>query len=103
MKRRRFLFDRVESSRPEAALRAHSKITSHFDCRCLPPGCVAKTRDIQIFLRFNGLPDRCLNAQNCEFIFSLTRRHPRTGAGDGASPAFAAPAFAHLTATGGCP
>jgi len=70
MKRRRFLFDRVDSSRPEAALRAHSKITSHFDCRCLPPGCVAKTRDIQIFLRFRALPGERRNTQNCELIFS---------------------------------
>jgi hypothetical protein len=70
MKRRRFLFDQVESLRPEAALRAHSKITSHFERRCIPPGYVAKTRNIQIFMRFRALPSERLNPQNCELIFS---------------------------------
>jgi hypothetical protein len=36
-------------------LRAHSKIASHFIRRCIPPGCVAKARNIQIFLRFRAL------------------------------------------------
>jgi len=43
-------------------LRAHSKITSHFMRRCIPPGCVAKARNILIFLRFRALPDSRLNA-----------------------------------------
>jgi methanogenic corrinoid protein MtbC1 len=51
-------------------VRAHSKITSHFGRRCIPSGRVAKTRNIQIFLRFRALPGGRLNAQNCELIFS---------------------------------
>ena len=42
-------------------LRVHSKITSHFKRRCIPPGCVAKARHIQIFLRFRALPAGRLN------------------------------------------
>ncbi len=44
------------------ALRAHAKTTSHFIRRCIPLGCVAKTRNIQIFLRFRALPSGRLNA-----------------------------------------
>jgi hypothetical protein len=43
---------------------------SHFGRRCIPSGCVAKTRNIQIFLRFRALPVGRLNAQKREFIFS---------------------------------
>ena len=58
---------RIKISRKEAKesrywLRAHSKITSHFIRRSIPPGCVAKTRNIQIFLRFLALPAGRLNA-----------------------------------------
>ena len=42
--------------------RAHSKITSHFIRRCITLGCVAKARNIQIFLRFRALPKEHLNA-----------------------------------------
>jgi hypothetical protein len=42
-------------------LRARSKITSHFKRRCIPPDCVAKARNILIFLRFRALPDGRLN------------------------------------------
>jgi len=55
---------------PTDRFRAHSKITSHFGCRFIPSGCVAKTRNIQIFLRFRALPAGHLNTQNCELIFS---------------------------------
>jgi hypothetical protein len=51
-------------------LRAHSKITSHFGRRCIPSGRVAKTRNIQIFLRFRVLSGGRLNTQNFELIFS---------------------------------
>ena len=53
-------------------VRARSKITSHFGSRCIPAGCVAKTRNIQIFLRFSALPARRLNAQKGELISSRT-------------------------------
>jgi transcriptional regulator with GAF, ATPase, and Fis domain len=43
-------------------LRTHSKITSHFIRRCISFGCVAKARNIQIFLRFRALPNERLNA-----------------------------------------
>ena len=55
-------------------LRAHSKITSHFVRRCIPSVCVAKTWNIQIFLRFRALPAGRLNPLNCELIFSWTLR-----------------------------
>jgi hypothetical protein len=34
------------------------------------PDCVAKARNIRIFLRFRALPDGRLNAEDCELIFS---------------------------------
>ncbi len=45
-------------------LRARAKITSHFVCRSIPPGCVAKARNVQIFLHFRALPGGRLNTQN---------------------------------------
>ncbi len=38
------------------------KITSHFIRRCIPSGCVAKARNIRIFLCFRALPNGRLNA-----------------------------------------
>jgi hypothetical protein len=55
-------------------LRARSKINYHFGRRCIPSGCVAKSRNIQIFLRFCALPAGRLNAQNHQLIFSRTLR-----------------------------
>ena len=55
-------------------LRARSKITVHFGRRCIPSGCVAKSRNIQIFLRFYALPARRLNAQNHPLFFSRALR-----------------------------
>ncbi|MFC1858723.1 hypothetical protein ACFL9U_11975 [Thermodesulfobacteriota bacterium] len=60
----------TSTSFKNGVLRAHSKITSHLIRRCIPPGCVAKARNIQIFLRFRALPDGRLNAKYCEFIYS---------------------------------
>ena len=55
---------------PGSYLRARSKITYHFGRRCIPSGCVAKSRNIQIFLRFYALSAGRLNAQNHQLIFS---------------------------------
>jgi len=55
-------------------LRARSIINYHFGRRCIPSGCVAKSRNIQIFLRFYALPAGRLNAQNNQLIFSRTLR-----------------------------
>ena len=44
-----------------ADIRAHTKITSHFKRRCTPHGCVAKARNILIFLRFRALSNGRLN------------------------------------------
>ena len=55
-------------------LRARSKITDHFGRRCIPSGCVAKYRNIKIFLRFYALPAGRLNAQNHQLIFSRALR-----------------------------
>jgi hypothetical protein len=40
------------------ALRAHSKITSHFKHRFIPPGCVAKTRNMPDITAFSRLASR---------------------------------------------
>jgi hypothetical protein len=48
---------------PPKAIRAHPKMTSHFDRRCIPSGCVAKSRNIQSFLRFHALPAERLNVK----------------------------------------
>jgi hypothetical protein len=36
----------VEVAAVSSVLRAHSKITSYFECRCIPSGSVAKTRNM---------------------------------------------------------
>jgi hypothetical protein len=51
-------------------LRAHSRIASHLERRCIPTGCVAKTLNIHIFQFFNTLAAGHHNAQNCELNFS---------------------------------
>jgi hypothetical protein len=43
-------------------LRAHEKITSHFMRRSISSSCVAKARNIQIFLRFRALLAERLDA-----------------------------------------
>jgi hypothetical protein len=45
------------------------KYTYYFGRRFIPFGCVAKSRGIQIFLRFYALMAERLNAQNDQFIF----------------------------------
>ena len=52
----------------EVAIRVRTEISSHFKRWCIPLGCVAKARNILIFLRFRALPDVRLNTQNCELI-----------------------------------
>jgi hypothetical protein len=55
--------DEIESA-VLCLLRARAKITSHFGRRCIPPGCVAKTRNIGNIPAFSRLAGRAPTRPN---------------------------------------
>jgi hypothetical protein len=52
---------------------------SYFGRRCIPSGCVAKTPNVQIFLRFRALPAGRLNAQKLRTYFFANPKAGRVG------------------------
>ena len=80
-------YKKISIFSPLGMLRAHSKITLHFIRRCLPPGCVAKTRNMPDIPALSRLAGRVPQRLKLRTYFrvnpeALNRGHPRHSRGD---------------------